>query len=76
VVIADPPRPGLGRPGVRAVLAVQAPRVVLVSCDPASFARDAALLRDAGYDLQSIAMVDAFPHTFHLETVSRFDRPA
>jgi tRNA/tmRNA/rRNA uracil-C5-methylase (TrmA/RlmC/RlmD family) len=73
VVIADPPRPGLGRPGVAAVVAARSPRVVLLSCDPASLGRDAALLRDAGYDLESVALVDSFPHTFHVETVSRFD---
>jgi tRNA/tmRNA/rRNA uracil-C5-methylase (TrmA/RlmC/RlmD family) len=75
VVVADPPRPGLGRPGVAAVLGARASRIILVSCDPASFARDAALLRDGGYNLESVALVDAFPHTFHLETVSRFDLP-
>jgi tRNA/tmRNA/rRNA uracil-C5-methylase (TrmA/RlmC/RlmD family) len=74
VVIADPPRPGLGRIGVDAVVATRAPRVVLVSCDPASLGRDAALLRPAGYHLESVALVDAFPHTFHVETVSRFQR--
>jgi 23S rRNA (uracil1939-C5)-methyltransferase len=47
---------------------------VLVSCDPASLARDTALLATAGYRLVSVALVDAFPHTFHVETVSRFDR--
>ena len=73
-VIADPPRPGLGRPGVAALVATRTPRLVLVSCDPASLGRDTALLRDAGYTLASVALVDAFPHTFHVETVSRFDR--
>lgn len=73
-VVADPSRPGLGRPGVAAITAAGAPRLVLVSCDPASMARDAALLAEAGYHLASIALVDAFPHTFHVETVSRFDR--
>lgn len=74
VVIADPARSGLGRPGAGAVAAAGAPRVVLVSCDPASLARDTVLLADAGYRLTSVALVDAFPHTFHTETVSRFDR--
>jgi len=74
-VVADPPRPGLGRPGVAAVVATHTPRLVLVSCDPASLGRDVALLRQAGYHLVSVAMVDAFPHTFHVETVSRFDGP-
>ena len=74
VVVADPSRSGLGRPGVGAITATGAPRLVLVSCDPASLARDTVLLRAAGYHLVSVALVDAFPHTFHTETVSRFDR--
>jgi 23S rRNA (uracil1939-C5)-methyltransferase len=76
VVVADPSRTGLGRPGVAAVAATGAPRLVLVSCDPASLARDTVLLAQDGYGLVSVALVDAFPHTFHVETVSRFDRPA
>jgi 23S rRNA (uracil1939-C5)-methyltransferase len=74
VAVADPARPGLGRPGVATVVATNAPRVVLVSCDPASLARDAQLLSTSGYRLTSVVMVDAFPHTAHIETVSRFDR--
>ena len=74
VVVADPSRPGLGRPGVATVAAAGATRVVLVSCDPASLGRDVALLAAAGYRLTSVDLVDAFPDTFHVETVSRFDR--
>ena len=74
VVVADPSRTGLGRPGVGAVVATGAGRLVLVSCDPASLGRDTALLAHEGYRLTSVALVDAFPHTFHVETVSRFDR--
>ena len=74
VVVADPARSGLGRPGVAALAAAGAPRLVLVSCDPASLARDAVLLAGVGYRLSSVALVDAFPHTFHVETVARFDR--
>ncbi|MGI8685683.1 MAG: class I SAM-dependent RNA methyltransferase [Acidimicrobiales bacterium] len=74
VVVADPARSGLGRPGVTALVAAGAPRFVLVSCDPASLARDAVLLAAAGYRLTSVALVDAFPHTFHVEAVARFDR--
>jgi 23S rRNA (uracil1939-C5)-methyltransferase len=74
VVVADPARPGLGRPGVAALTALGARRLVLVSCDPASLGRDVALLAAAGYRLATVATVDAFPHTFHVETVSRFDR--
>ena len=74
VVVADPSRSGLGRPGVGAVVATGAPRLVLVSCDPASLGRDTALLAAEGYRLVSVALVDAFPHTFHTEAVARFDR--
>ena len=74
VVVADPARSGLGRPGVTALAAAGAPRLVLVSCDPASLGRDTALLAGVGYRLEDVALVDAFPHTFHVETVARFDR--
>jgi 23S rRNA (uracil1939-C5)-methyltransferase len=75
-VIADPPRSGLGRSGAAAVVGARASRIVLVSCDPASLGRDTALLRRAGYHLASVALIDAFPHTPHVETVSRFDSGA
>jgi tRNA/tmRNA/rRNA uracil-C5-methylase (TrmA/RlmC/RlmD family) len=74
VVVADPPRTGLGRPGVAALSAAGAPRLVLVSCDPASLARDATLLGGAGYALTRWQVVDLFPHTAHIEVVARFDR--
>lgn len=74
VVVADPSRSGLGRPGVTALVATGASRLVLVSCDPASMARDTALLGENGYRPASVALVDAFPDTFHVETVTRFDR--
>ncbi len=74
VVVADPARSGLGRPGVKVLTAAHPSRLVLVSCDPASLGRDVSLLGAAGYRLVTVALVDAFPHTFHVETVSRFDR--
>jgi 23S rRNA (uracil1939-C5)-methyltransferase len=72
MVIADPARAGLGVAGVRAVAATGAARVVLVSCDPASLGRDAALLVAAGYDHDETTVLDLFPHTPHLEAVSGF----
>jgi 23S rRNA (uracil1939-C5)-methyltransferase len=73
-VVADPPRAGLGKGGVRAVAATRAERVALVSCDPESLGRDARLLGEAGYALAGATLVDLFPHTSHLEVVSRFER--
>jgi len=72
LVIADPARSGLGPSAAAAVASLGAPVVVLVSCDPASLARDAALLGGHGYRLDRVEVVDAFPSTFHVETVSRF----
>lgn len=72
VVVADPPRSGLGKAAVAAVVATGAPRVVLVSCDAASLGRDASLLGAAGYTLESCSIVDSFPHTPHVEVVSAF----
>ena len=74
VVVADPARTGLGRPGAATVSATGAPRLVLVSCDPASLARDVKLLAADGWELQRVELVDAFPDTFHVEAVARFDR--
>ena len=74
-VVADPARPGLGRPGAAAVDGTGAGVLVLVSCDPASLGRDAGLLTASGWRLESLALVDVFAHTPHVECVSRFTRP-
>jgi 23S rRNA (uracil1939-C5)-methyltransferase len=74
LVVADPPRAGLGRGGARTVAGTHARRVVLVSCDPGSLGRDVALLRAAGYRWVWSTLVDAFPHTPHVEVVTRLDR--
>jgi 23S rRNA (uracil1939-C5)-methyltransferase len=74
LVVADPSRAGLGRGGTAVIATSRPKRVVLLSCDAASLARDAALLREAGYSLTSVTPADLFPHTFHVEVVSVFDR--
>lgn len=74
LVVADPSRAGLGKPGVDVVAASRARRLILISCDAESLRRDAALLRRAGYELSYAIPVDLFPHTFHVEVVSVFDR--
>lgn len=74
VVVADPARSGLAKAAVRVLAATGARRLVLVSCDPASLGRDAALLGRAGYRWSSTRLVDLFPHTPHIEAVSCFDR--
>lgn len=72
VVIADPARSGLGQPGTASLARAAAPVLVLVSCDPASLGRDAKLLANAGYLHERSEVIDTFPHTTHIEVVSRF----
>jgi 23S rRNA (uracil1939-C5)-methyltransferase len=74
VTIADPARSGLGAPGTSALSRLEAPVLVLVSCDPGSLGRDAKLLNRAGYVHQRSELIDTFPHTTHIEVVSRFTR--
>ena len=74
LVIADPARPGLGKAVVARLVAMAPSRIVLVSCDPASLARDARLLIDSGYRLASVTAIDLFPQTSHVEAVTVFDR--
>lgn len=74
VVVADPSRAGLGKDGVAAVIGTRAPEVVLVSCDPAAMARDMGMLVEAGYSPTRVEVVDMFPQTRHVETVTGFRR--
>ena len=74
LVIADPARGGLGKPGVATIVETGAPRVVLVSCDAVAAARDARLLVDAGYRPLSVEVLDLFPHTHHTEVVASYER--
>jgi 23S rRNA (uracil1939-C5)-methyltransferase len=72
VVVADPARTGLAKPGVRALAAPRSPVFVLVSCDPVALARDAGLLAEQGYRHEYTEVLDLFPHTHHVEAVTRF----
>ncbi len=72
VVVLDPPRTGARRDVLAKVVAL-APRVVVhVACDPAAFARDAAVLGEAGYALGQLRAVDAYPMTHHVEVIGQF----
>jgi 23S rRNA (uracil1939-C5)-methyltransferase len=72
LAVVDPPRAGLSAPAMRALLRAAPPRIVMVSCDPATLARDARILSGAGYRLTEIVPIDLFPQTAHLETISRW----
>jgi len=73
-VIVDPPRTGMSKEAMAGVVRLRAPRIVYVSCDIATLARDARLLLDAGYRLASARAFDLFPNTAHVETVIAFAR--
>jgi 23S rRNA (uracil1939-C5)-methyltransferase len=71
VVVVDPPRAGLAGKALRRTGALQAPRIVYVSCNPTTLASDVQVLRDEyGYELRRCRPVDMFPHTPHVESVA------
>ena len=74
VVVADPARDGLRAGGVQVLTATKASVIVLISCDPASLGRDARLLSEQRFRLEYSEVLDLFPHTHHVEVVSRFVR--
>jgi 23S rRNA (uracil1939-C5)-methyltransferase len=73
-VVVDPPRTGLEREAVKALVDARPERVIYVSCDPATLARDGQQLAKAGYRLVEVQPVDMFPQTYHIETVSLWRR--
>ena len=75
VIITDPPRAGMHEKLVRKLLAMEAPIIVYVSCNPATQARDLALL-DEKYMVTKIQPVDMFPHTLHIENVVQLKKRA
>jgi len=74
MVIADPPRAGLQREALDALVKLAPKRIIYVSCDPSTLARDAKRLIEKGYTLAKATPFDMFPQTYHVETVAVFDR--
>ncbi len=72
--VVDPPRTGMSKDAMAAVIRHAPSRLIYVSCDVATLARDARLLVDAGYGLQGLQGFDLFPNTAHVETVAVFAR--
>jgi 23S rRNA (uracil1939-C5)-methyltransferase len=70
VVVADPPREGLG-PVARVLAGMACGRLVLVSCEPAALARDLRVLVEGGWRMERLVFVDMFPQTWHIEAVVR-----
>jgi len=74
VVIVDPPRTGMTREALAGMINHEPPRIVYVSCDVATLARDARTLVDAGWDLVEVTGIDLFPNTAHVESIAVFSR--
>jgi len=70
IVISDPPRAGMNPKTVNDIIELSPEKIVYVSCNPATQARDIKLLTEAGYKLIKIRPVDMFPHTYHIENVA------
>ena len=73
VVIVDPPRAGLDRAALDALVSLKPKTLAYVSCDPATLARDAARLLAGGYRLKQVTPFDLFPQTYHIESISIFE---
>lgn len=73
IIFADPPRAGLGPETTRAILSIAPDRLTIVSCDPATLARDLKRLLTA-YRVEKLTLVDLFPQTYHFETVAQLIR--
>ena len=71
-IVVDPPRTGLSKEAMAGIVKMRAGRVVYVSCDIATLARDARVMLDAGYRIVSMRAFDLFPNTAHVETVIAF----
>lgn len=73
-IILDPPRAGIAPKTLQKVIDLGAERIVYISCNPATQARDAETLSEGGYELEKVSLVDQFPHTSHIESVAKFVR--
>jgi 23S rRNA (uracil1939-C5)-methyltransferase len=74
LILVDPPRAGLGKEICSLLGGVAAPEIIYVSCDPATLARDLQSLLQSGYSVEKMDLIDLFPQTFHMETVSLLKR--
>jgi tRNA/tmRNA/rRNA uracil-C5-methylase (TrmA/RlmC/RlmD family) len=73
--VVDPPRTGMSKDAVAGIIRKRPARIVYVSCDVATLARDTRTLLDAGYELEELTGVDLFPNTAHVETIATFHTP-
>lgn len=73
-IVLDPPRGGIAPKTLKKVMALGAQRIVYISCNPSTQARDLIALRDEGYELIKFSIADQFPHTAHVESIALFEK--
>ena len=70
VIIIDPPRPGLHPKAIKKIIDILPKKIIYVSCNPATMARDIEILSNQKYSIQDIQPIDMFPHTPHIECIT------
>ena len=73
VIFVDPPRKGCDKKFIDTIISMKIKKVIYVSCDPSTLARDARILVDNDYRVKFVKPVDLFPHTSHIETIMCFE---
>lgn len=74
LILADPPRSGMPQSAISGILRLKPEEIIIVSCEPPTFSRDAAKFIQAGYSLSRLHIVDLFPSTYHTEIAGLFTR--
>ena len=74
LVVADPPRAGIGEAAAKLLAAQRVLRIIYLSCDPTTLARDLRWLLDSGYRMEEVHLIDLFPQTFHIESLVKLVR--
>ena len=69
IIIIDPPRPGIAKKSIKKIIALDAKKIIYVSCNPSTQARDIKLLIENSYQIKKFSIADQFPHTHHIETI-------
>ena len=70
VVVVDPPRKGCDQNTLKSIVTIAPNRIIMVSCNPATLARDVSILRESGYQIEEVSILDMFPRTVHTESVA------
>ena len=73
-IIIDPPRAGIAPKTLQKIIQLDASRIVYVSCNPATQARDVVELKEGGYQIVKFSLIDQFPHTGHIESIVLFEK--